>query len=103
MTRDRLPNRRASETQEFVRDGVNVKMTVGFQPSGQIGELLLNTDRADSMLDVLLSDAAIICSLALQHGVQIQQMAHSVKRDKFGLASSPIGAALDRIGAEVLK
>jgi hypothetical protein len=49
------------------------------------------------MLDVLMSDAAIICSLALQHGVPLQQIAHAIKRDKFGLASSPIGAALDRI------
>jgi len=49
------------------------------------------------MLDVLMSDAAIVASLALQHGVPLQQLAHAVKRDRFGIASSPIGAALDRI------
>jgi hypothetical protein len=49
------------------------------------------------MLDVLMSDAAIISSIALQHGVPLRQLAHAIKRDRFGLASSPIGAALDRI------
>ena len=51
-----------------------------------------------------MSDAAIIASLALQNGVPLQQIAHALKRDKFGIASSPIGAAIDRISSpEVLK
>jgi hypothetical protein len=95
--RERLPNRRPNETQEFDRDGINITLTVGYKPDGTPGEVFLNADRADSMLDVLMSDAAIIASIALQHGVPIQQIAHALKRDKFGIASSPIGAALDRI------
>jgi hypothetical protein len=102
--RTRLPNRRLNQTQEFNRDGINIKMTIGFKPDGNIGEVFLNADRADSMLDVLMSDAAIICSLALQHGVPLEQIAHAIKRDKLGLASSPIGAAIDRIaGPAVIK
>jgi ribonucleoside-diphosphate reductase alpha chain len=95
--RTRLPNRRLNQTQEFNRDGISIKMTIGFKPDGSVGEIFLNADRADSMLDVLMSDAAIIASLALQHGVPLQQLAHAIKRDKFGIASSPIGAAIDRI------
>lgn len=95
--RIRLQNRRLNETQEFDRDGIKIKMTVGFKPAGEIGEVFLNADRSNSMIDVLMSDAAIIVSIALQHGVPLQQIAHAVKRDKFGIASSPIGAALDRI------
>ena len=97
MTRERLPNRRANETQEFERDGIRMTLTVGFKPSGDIGEIFLNCRPANSMLDVLLSDAAIIASLALQHGVPLRQLTHAIKRDGFGIASSPIGAALDRI------
>jgi hypothetical protein len=101
--RTRLPNRRPNETQEFDRDGIHVKMTIGYKPDGSIGEVFLNADRADSMLDVLMSDAAIIASIALQHGVPIRQIVHALKRDRFGIASSPIGAALDRISVpEVL-
>ena len=39
-------------------------MTVGFALSGEVGEIFLNADRANSMLDVLMSDAAIIASIA---------------------------------------
>ena len=95
--RIRLPNRRPNETQSFVRDGVSITLTVGYKPDGTPGKIFLNADRADSMLDVLMSDAAIIASLALQNGVPLQQIAHALKRDKFGIASSLIGAAIDRI------
>ncbi|MBH5372824.1 TSCPD domain-containing protein [Bradyrhizobium glycinis] len=97
MTRERLPNRRPNETELFDRDGIRVTITVGYKPDGTVGEIFLNADRSDSMLDVLMSDAAIIASLALQYGVSLRQIAHSVKRDRFGIASSPIGAAIDRI------
>jgi hypothetical protein len=101
----RLPNRRPAETQEFNRDGINIKMTVGFKPTGEIEEIFLNADRSNSMLDVLMSDAAIIASIALRHGVSLDDITHALKRDIFGIASSPIGAALDRISVptEVVK
>jgi hypothetical protein len=95
--REILPNRRLNQTQKFSRDGISITMTVGFKSDGTPGEIFLNADRADSMLDVLMSDAAIITSLALQNGVPLLQIAHALKRDKFGIASSPIGAAIDRI------
>lgn len=97
MSRERLPDRRPNETQTFERDGIQVTMTVGYKPDGEIGEIFLNADRFNSMLDVLMSDAAIIASIALQYGVSIRQLAHAIKRDSFGIASSPIGAALDRV------
>lgn len=97
MTRDRLPNRRPNNTQVFDRDGIRITLTTGYRSDGSVGEIFLNADRADSMLDVLMSDAAIIASIALQHGVPLQQIAHSLKRDRFGVASSPIGAAFDRL------
>lgn len=103
MSRERLPNRRPNETQEFDRDGIRIVLTVGYKPTGEVGEIFLNADRSDSMLDVLMSDAAIIASIALQYGVSLRQIAHAIKRDRFGIASSPIGAAIDRISSpEVL-
>ncbi len=95
--REPLHNRRINQTQTFERDGIRITLTVGFYPNGVPGEVFLNADRADSMLDVLMSDAAIVASIALQHGVPLQQIAHALKRDKFGIASSPFGAAIDRI------
>lgn len=97
MNRERLPDRRPNETQEFERDGIRIKMTIGYKADGTVGEIFLNADRYDSLLDVLMSDSAIIASLALQYGVSLRQIAHAIKRDKFGIASSPIGAAIDRV------
>jgi hypothetical protein len=102
--RERLPNRRINQTEEVERDGSRYHMTVGYYPDGRVGEVFLNADRANSLLDVLVADAAIAISLALQHGCTLETIAHALKRDKFGLASSPIGAAIDRIsGPAVLK
>ena len=95
--RSRLPNKRASETISFERDGSQYQMTVGFYPDGRPGEIFLNHDRGDSLLDVLTSDAAILASLALQHGCTLETIAHALKRDARGVAASPIGAAVDKI------
>lgn len=95
--RNRLPNRRPAETIAFERDGSRYCLTVGYFPDGRAGEVFLNADRADSLLDVLASDAAILTSLALQHGCSLQEITHALKRDSRGIAASPIGAALDHI------
>lgn len=98
MTRQTLPNKRRSETVEFTRDGSQYRMTVGYYPDGRPGEIFLNADRHNSALDVLMSDAAIAISHALQRGATLDELRHSFKRDKLGLALSPICAALDQIG-----
>jgi hypothetical protein len=95
--RNRLPNRRLAETIAFERDGSQYCLTIGYFPDGSVGEVFLNADRGDSLLDVLTSDAAILVSLALQHGCGIETIAHALKRDARGTAASPIGAALDLI------
>jgi hypothetical protein len=97
QNRDRLPNRRACQTIAFERDGSNYQMTVGFYPDGRPGEVFLNADRSNSLLDVLASDAAILASLALQFGAPLETIRHALKRNSSGETSSPIGAALDRI------
>jgi hypothetical protein len=95
--RNRLPNRRPAETIAFERAGSRYCLTVGFFPDGRPGEVFLNADRADSLLDVLTSDAAILASLALQYGCPLDAITHALKRDARGTAASPIGAALDQI------
>jgi hypothetical protein len=95
MPRERLPNRRPNRTEVFDRDGIGMTMMLGSYPDGRLGEVFLNASPANSTIDVLLSDAAIITSLALQYGVPLHEITHALKRDKFGIASSLIGAALE--------
>jgi hypothetical protein len=102
MTRKTLPNRRRAETITFERDGARYRMSVGYYPDGQLGEVFLNADRANSLLDFLMSDAAILASIALQYGAPLDEIRHALKRDVRGLAASPIGAAVDRIGSPLV-
>jgi hypothetical protein len=95
--RHRIPNRRPAITTTFQRDGARFEMTAGFYPDGRAGEIFLNANRANSLLDFLMSDAAILASLALQYGAPLDEIRHALKRDVRGDAASPIGAALDRI------
>jgi hypothetical protein len=95
--RTRLPNRRNSVTTSFERDNLRFRMTVGVYPDGRPGEIFLNAEHSNSFLDALTHDAAILASLALQHGCTLETIAHALKRDSQGVAASPIGAAVDLV------
>ena len=94
-TRERLPNKRRAMTTTFRRDGARFEMTAGYYPDDRVGEVFLSADRANSLLDFLMSDAAILASLALQYGAPLDEIRHALKRDARGTAASPIGAAVD--------
>jgi hypothetical protein len=96
-TRHRLPNRRGAISTSFTRDGAYFEMTGGYYPDGRVGEVFLSADRANSLLDFLMSDAAILASIALQYGAPLDELRHALKRNSAGEASSPIGTALDMI------
>jgi ribonucleoside-diphosphate reductase alpha chain len=95
--RERLPNKRRSENGAFAQNNLNFQMTVGFYPDGRVGEIFLNAEHANSLLDVLAHDAAIAISLALQFGCPLDTLRHAIKRDSSGTAASPIGIALDLV------
>jgi hypothetical protein len=95
--RNRLPNRRACETSSFEHAGALYRLTIGFYPNGSVGELFLNGEHSNSLLDTIMSDAAIALSFAVQHGADLAAIKLAMKRDSRGEASSPIGAALDRV------
>ena len=108
--RQRLPNRRHSHSETLEVDGQSFTATVGFDPeSGQPRELFLTAGKEGSLLNALLADAAVVISIALQHGVTAAALAKSVGRLPAGqvapvdldyapgqkVPASPIGAALD--------
>jgi hypothetical protein len=49
------------------------------------------------MAGINAQDAAVVCSLALQHGVPLQTIRRALMRDARGRASSPLGVALDQL------
>ncbi len=75
--RSRLPNRRPAYTETLEVDGQAFEATVGFDPeSGQPRELFLTAGKEGSLLNALLADAAVVISVALQHGVPLSRPSH---------------------------
>lgn len=95
--RERPLDRRFAGTQTFEHLGAYFTITEGRYDDGRLCELFINAAHANSALDALASDAAIILSIALQFGADPEIIRRALKRDSQGRASSPIGAALDRI------
>ena len=109
--RVRLPNRRPSVTATLNAAGQVFDASVGFDAEGRPRELFLAAPKPGSTLDGLLADAAVVVSVALQHGVPVEVLTRSIGRVSSGpispadldrpkperLAASPLGAALDLI------
>ena len=104
MSRQRLPNRRDSESREVEIEGRVYHVTVGFDASRRPCELFLRDAKPGSSSDMLLGDAAVAISIALQNGVAPTALAHSMSRvptvwpdDHAGglRVASIIGAAID--------
>jgi hypothetical protein len=93
--RQRLPNRRASESFIFEIDGLRFTATVSRFADGRIGELFLNNHKSGNQSDTNARDAAIILSFALQYGADIDEIRKALCRNSKGRALGPVGAALD--------
>jgi hypothetical protein len=95
--RERLPDRRASETFSFELDGVRYHATVGlYRP----GEIFISSHKAGSATDVAARDAAIAISFALQFGARLEDIGRALSRDSSGRPSGPAGRALDLLASE---
>jgi hypothetical protein len=101
MSERRRPNnRRPSETFSLEVAGLRYTATVGRYPDGKISEIFLSNHKPSSQSDVNARDAGVAASLAFQHGCSIDELRRALLRDAHGNASSPLGAALDKIGGD---
>ena len=95
MTRERLPNRRASISFELEVAGLRYTATVSRFADGRIGELFLMNHKSNSAADTNARDSAIVFSFDVQHGADPDAIRRALCRDSQGRASGPLGAALD--------
>jgi hypothetical protein len=93
--RERLPARRASETFEFKCSGMSYVATIAHFDDGRLAEIFINNGRAGSDTDAAARDSAVVCSIALQYGTPAETVRRALLRDPRGVASSPLGIALD--------
>jgi hypothetical protein len=99
-TRERLPDRRANQSFTFELNGLRFTATVSCFDDGRLGELFLNNHKFGNQSDTNARDAAILLSLALQHGAEIETIRRALCRDSQGRALGPIAAALDIIAGQ---
>lgn len=78
MTRTALPDRRQNLTREVGFGGRSFTLTVGYDPAGAPKEVFVDGHREGSDMQALLSDVAVLVSIALQHGVPPAELAKSL-------------------------
>lgn len=103
MAREVLPARRAGLAFDMTFAAENYHVTLGFYPDKQVGEVFITRirDKSGAKLGVQLEgmarDAAILLSLAFQHGTPIETIRHAVTRDEKNQPTTIIGAVVDRL------
>jgi hypothetical protein len=97
IARQRLPDRRASETFSLECAGLAYTATVSCFGDGRLGEIFLSNHKAGSHADTAARDSAIVCSIALQFGADVDVIRKALCRDGRGNANGPLGAALDKL------
>jgi hypothetical protein len=96
-TRDRLPNRRASEVFDLEVGGLKYTASFSCFADGRIGELFLNNHKSNSAADTSARDSAIAFSFAVQHGADAVAIRRALSRDAHGRALGALGVVLDII------
>ena len=80
--RRRLPNRRPSESRTLTVGNHAFAATVGFDPAtGRPREVFLDGAKSGGELASILGDAAVIISIALQHGISAATLAKTISRE----------------------
>ena len=99
----RLPQRRSSITFDFQCGPHHYTATISYFPgTDQLAEIFIGNGRAGSDVDASAKDSAILASLCLQHSVPVETIRKAILRDPRGVASSPLGVALDLISSPKL-
>lgn len=99
MAREVLPNRRHSETFEFLAgpepgSEISYGSTLGFYPGGRLGELFLRSGKAGTQINVLAIELAVATSLALQYGCPADTIRKSCPHTANGDPEGPVGKIL---------
>lgn len=98
MSRDRLPQRRYSETMDIRCNGIFYVVTYGCYPDGRIGEVFMGMAKAAGTgADTSARDIAVLISLCLQHGVSLQNMLDATTKRADGEPEELAGIVLQKL------
>jgi hypothetical protein len=99
MSRRILPQRRSAETFQLRFWNQPVSVTVGYYEDGTPGEIFVDAGKTGQDVQSTARDAAVVLSLALQHGATVATIQHAVTRSGNGEAASILGAIIDQLSA----
>ena len=99
MTRRILPQRRAAQTFEMGFGGLakSHTITLGFYEDGALGEVFINGGKSGEVVEAIARDGAVLLSLALQYGAELDNIRSAITRDEQGAPSSIVGAVIDKL------
>lgn len=94
-----LPGRRETETFELQHGKQNTQFTisVGRYRDHRIGEVFISGGKTGSDFEAVARDGAVLLSIALQYHVPMGVLRHAITREANGVASTIIGAVLDKL------
>ena len=95
-----LPQRRAAETFDMRFWNQPFTITVGLYADGTPGEVFIDGGKTGQDIQSTARDAAVVLSLALQHGVPPETIRHAVTRGTLEEPASILGAVVDSITTE---
>jgi hypothetical protein len=98
--RERLPNHRQHELISFQHAVINYVAGIGRFADGRLAEVFLNGAKCGTDADTSAKDAAIVASIALQSGAQLDTIRRALTRNRDGSAAGPLGCALDILTAD---
>ncbi|MET4487639.1 hypothetical protein [Bradyrhizobium sp. LA7.1] len=90
--RSRLNDRRAHWLFRFECNGQSYTGGIGRFEDGRIAEVFINGTKVGTAAETNAQDAAIVASLALQHGCPIETIRHALAR--FGGSTGPLAKLL---------
>lgn len=96
--RSRLKDRRAHWLFRFECDGQSYTDGIGRFEDGRIAEVFINGTKVGTAAETNAQDAAIVASLALQHGCSVKTIQHALARS--GGSAGPLATLLRRVERE---
>jgi len=94
--RERLEDRRSHWLYRFQSGGQHFNGGIGRFSDGRIAEIFINGSKVGSAAESGAQDAAIVASLALQHGCPLDTICHALARS--GGAAGPLATLLSLVG-----
>lgn len=103
--RKRLPLRHHAERLSYTvrREGAEpsrFEAGIGFYDDGMMGEAFLDSGKAGTEVAIIADEAAILLSLALQHGCPLETIRRAMPRTNAGEPEGAVGTLLDLLVKE---